>query len=169
MNVLWCWMQPGLFILHIKCSIPRAASLTSHRRRSDSLLGRALSYLKTVVFWQKNSVSSKTSFSFHHSGGQHGKDFLSWKNDNNCSGWAHFKTWTLCSKRQEAGPSGREENLRNQDVSLCLSVFSLTQQCGAMSFHQPPVRKSGVAVKLIPTFRYCVASSCFAFVLYIES
>lgn len=103
----------------------------------------AFSYLQIVFSWQTSSVSGKRVFSFHHSCAQHGKDFLSWKNEDNCSsGWADFKTWTLCSRRQQARPSKREENVTNQDIALYLSVFSLTQQCGAMSFHQPPVQKS---------------------------
>lgn len=55
------------------------------------------------------------------------------------------------SRTQEARPSRREENLRNQDISfagtLCLSVFSLPQQCGVMTFHQPLVQMSGAATK----------------------
>lgn len=58
----------------------------------------------------------------------------------------------LCSRTQDAKPSRRKGSLRNQDVAPCLTVFSFTQQCGVMSFHQPSVQKSMTTAKVRTTF-----------------
>lgn len=145
--------SPSLFLLHIQCSIPRAASPASHRKRSRFFAGNGIflpindiSLSDKFSLWQEDLLFSSQLWTTW-------KGFSQLEDEDNCvSGWDDFKTWTLCSRRQEVRPSRREEILRNQVVALCLSVFSLTQQCGVMSFHQPPVQKSRMTVNLRTTF-----------------